>query len=107
MSDAALTDSTTPQASPASTLRPTAGSSMNTRSPSASCAWSVMPTVNAPSGSARTHSWLSVYLSSAGTFMTHSPDRLGNEYLAVAHERRLDHARGEQLAANLDVDEVA
>ncbi len=59
-SEAAFTDSTTAIASPAFTLRPALGNSRKTRSPSAACAWSVMPTVNVPSDSLRIHSWLAV-----------------------------------------------
>ena len=45
--EAAFTDSTTPTASPAATLRPDLGHSTKTMSPSCSWAWSVMPTVDA------------------------------------------------------------
>ena len=45
MSLAVFTDSTTAHASPAFTLRPTAGNSTNTTSVSSCCAWSVMPAV--------------------------------------------------------------
>src|SRR5204862_8018108 len=102
MSDAAFTDSTTAQTSPCVTDRPTTGSSMKTRSPSASCAWSVIPTVRIPSSSVRTHSWLAVYLRSAGTFISESPVVSFNEYLAVANERRLDDARRELFVADID-----
>src|SRR6516225_1325306 len=63
-----------------------------------------MPIVSVPSVSVRIHSWLSVYLSSAGTFIL-APSR--NKTLAVAHEGRLDDARREALVANLDFDVVA
>src|SRR5690606_13782895 len=56
-SEAALTDSTTAAALPASTLSPTLGSSTYTRSPSRDCAWSDTPTVTRPLPSARAHSW--------------------------------------------------
>src|ERR1019366_6178353 len=68
MSLAVLTDSTTAQASPALTLRPTAGSSTNTMSVSSCCAWSVMPTV-AVSPLTRTHSWVLAYFKSAGILL--------------------------------------
>src|SRR6267142_2812662 len=55
MSLAVFTDSTTAQASPAFTLRPTSGSSTNTTSVNSLCAWSVMPTA-AVSPLTRTHS---------------------------------------------------
>src|SRR5690606_11385028 len=71
MSDAALTDSTTPAVSPASSLAPTFTSPTNTRSPSRSCAGSVMPTTTTPS-STRAHSWEAVYFNSAGRFMKRS-----------------------------------
>ncbi len=45
-SAAALTDSTTPAVAFCSNVAPTSGSSTNTTSPSASCAWCVMPTVD-------------------------------------------------------------
>src|SRR4051812_4287716 len=67
MSLAVLTDSTTATASPALTLRPTAGTSTNTTSVSSCCAWSVIPTV-ATSPATRTHSWELAYLRSEGTF---------------------------------------
>jgi hypothetical protein len=68
MSLAVLTDSTTAHASPAFTLRPTAGSSMKTTSVNSCWAWSVMPTV-ATSPVTRTHSWDLAYFKSAGTFV--------------------------------------
>src|SRR5688500_12275538 len=66
ISEAALTDSTTAQFSPRLSLRPVSGRWTYTTSPSWSCAWSVMPTVSVPSGSARTHWWLGVYFRSGG-----------------------------------------
>src|SRR5262252_5429411 len=70
-----------------------------------------MPTVNVPSASVRTHSWLSVYLSSAGVFIA---DLRGyrcvsflDQHRAVTHERRLDDARFDILLADLDRDRVA
>jgi hypothetical protein len=56
-----LTLSTTAQASLPPTSRPTSGRSTNTTSPSAVCAWSVMPMVTTSPPSMRTHSWLVVY----------------------------------------------
>src|SRR6185436_6678115 len=104
MSDAAFTDSTTPTASPAFTLRPGFGGSTKTMSPSCSWAWSVMPTLTVPSASRFTHSWDSVYRSSFGTFISLSLGcgSLGvHETTAVAHERRLHHLRRERLVAHL------
>src|SRR5690606_23906116 len=69
MSAAALTDSITPHSSPCASARPTSGYWTNTMSPSCSWAWAVMPTVAVPSASVRTHSWLRVYLRSAGVLM--------------------------------------
>src|SRR3546814_405803 len=68
MSEAALTDSTTPAVAPALSLAPTLTSPTKTRSPSCSWALSVMPTANT-SPSALTHSWDSVYLRSVGRLM--------------------------------------
>src|SRR5215217_138455 len=62
MSAAALTDSTTPAASPSLYVRPTSGRSTKTTSPSASCACSVMPTTAASWSSSWIHSCSSVYL---------------------------------------------
>src|SRR5262245_41203516 len=58
-SEAALADSTTAAAAPFSGRAPGVGNSTKTRSPSCSCAWSVIPTV-ATSPSIRSHSWSSV-----------------------------------------------
>src|ERR1017187_638832 len=75
MSLAVLTDSTTAQASPALTLRPTAGSSTNTMSVSSCCAWSVMPTV-AVSPLTRTHSCDLAYFRSEGMLLINCAERL-------------------------------
>src|SRR5260221_4030572 len=66
-----------------------------------------MPTVRVPSASVRIHSWLAVYLKSAGTFMSESPVVSFNEYLAVTNERRLDDARGELFVADVDAHALA
>src|SRR5215831_1288722 len=100
MSEAALTDSTIAQASFAVTRLPFSGSSINTKSPSDSCAWSVIPMVTLPSASALIHSWLAVYFKSAGTFIALSR-WLRNEDLPLTHERGLGHPRRELLLANL------
>src|SRR6185437_3628695 len=68
MSLAVLTDSTTAQASPTLTWRPTAGSSTNTMSVNSACAWSLMPIV-AMSPLTRTHSCDLAYLRSEGTLL--------------------------------------
>src|SRR3954462_2710294 len=64
MSEAALTDSSTAQASPLATLRPACGTSTNTTSPSCSWAYWVMPMVPT-SPSTRIHSCSWLYLVSA------------------------------------------
>src|ERR1044071_9017659 len=68
MSLAVFTDSTTAQASPALTLRPTSGNSTNTMSVNSCCAWSVMPTV-AVSPLTRTHSCDLAYFKSEGMLL--------------------------------------
>src|SRR5271169_6286696 len=73
MSLAVFTDSTTAQASPALTQRPTAGSSTNTMSVSSACAWSVMPTV-AVSPLTRTHSCDLAYFRSEGMLLINCAD---------------------------------
>src|SRR4249920_3495056 len=108
MSEAALTDSTTPTTSPAFTFAPTFGNSTNTMSPRASCAKSVMPTASVPSGSVRTHSWVGVYLSFSGVFtiacLVGSVQESVDQALAVAHEGRRHDAGAQALAADLDLD---
>src|SRR5512139_2933679 len=111
-SEAALTDSTTAQASPAATRRPASGASTNTRSPSACWAWSEIPTVTVPSASRRAHSWDLRNRRSAGTLLMvcSVKERCsvtcaseGDGDLAVADERR-PHDRGvQQPAADLDL----
>src|SRR5688572_4825389 len=110
-SEAALTDSTTAQASPAASFLPASGTSTKTRSPSASCAWSVMPTSTLPSGNARIHSCFFVYLRSAGMLLLidGSAEVVGlvDLGLAVARERRLHDACREPFAADIDLDSFA
>src|ERR1700730_4002536 len=112
--------------SPAVTALPSSWTSKKTMSPSASCAWSVMPTVSVPSASVRTHSCDSVYFRSAGMLigcscacdasMTEKRGgralRLGavrsaGEHLAVAHERQFYHACGKRLVADLHLNDFA
>src|SRR5574340_1498295 len=87
---------------------------MNTMSPSRSCAWWVMPTVSVPSASTRTHSWLGVYLRSAGMLMF-APDNQGrprmcgltvflDQCFADAHERIFHDFGFQFLVADLDFD---
>src|SRR5690606_19819447 len=109
-SEAALTDSTTATALPASTLAPISGSSTYTRSPSSDCAWSEIPTVTRPLPSARTHSWDLRNLRSPGiSLIGKAPLALGpgsgedaGLRLAFADEREL-HPPDRHLAAT-DVD---
>src|SRR5439155_15915241 len=61
-----------------------------------------MPTVRVPSSSVRIHSWLAVYLKSAGTFISESPVVSFNENLAVTNERRLDDTRGKLFVPDVD-----
>jgi hypothetical protein len=103
MSEAAFTDSTTAHSSPALTVRPTAGSSRKTMSPSASWAWSVMPMVTLPSASSRAHSWEAAYFRLSGVFMCISSD----QGLTVTDEYGFDDARLEALVADFDVDFAA
>src|SRR6187455_855113 len=98
MSEAAFTDSTTPTASPAFTLRPAFGGSTNTMSPSCSCAWSVMPTETVPSASR----WGDVFF---GRLVPRP--RSVDENPSVADEGRLQDLRGERLVAHLHAHEVA
>src|SRR4030095_5164500 len=81
MSLAVLTDSTTAQASPALTFRPTAGSSTNTTSVNSCWAWSVMPIVPM-SPVTRSHSWDLANFKSLGTWelivLSFGPDFTGN-----------------------------
>src|SRR5580704_15626954 len=102
-SDAAFTDSTTAQASPARSVRPASGTSTNTRSPSAPCAWSVMPISRVPSASVRTHSCDLVYLRSSGSLLMSVLKRVdsGDQGAPEAHERGFDQARPQQLAADV------
>src|ERR1017187_3360147 len=91
MSLAVFTDSTTAQASPALTCRPTSGSSTNTTSVDSFCEWSLMPSV-ATLPDTRTHSCDFAYFKSEGTLaisqlsqgaggrsIRFSIDRLGDE----------------------------
>src|ERR1044071_9920592 len=92
-SEAAFTDSTTANASPAFSVLPASGTSTNTRSPSAPCAWSVMPTSTLPLASVRTHSCDLVYLRSAGMLlMCLGSRKSADQDFAVAHERRFHDA---------------
>src|SRR5258706_7868338 len=67
-----------------------------------------MPMVSVPSVSVRTHSWLSVYLRSAGTFIGYlRGSSFVHQYDAVANERRLDHSGVELPVADLHRNGVA
>src|ERR1022692_1947908 len=107
MSLAVFTDSTTAQASPALTCRPTSGSSTNTTSVSSCCAWSVMPTV-ATLSVTRTHSCVFAYFKSKGTLaikqLSQGVDgwsiRFSTDWLRDKH-------RGSALAPDFDLYERA
>src|SRR5471032_3170165 len=69
-----------------------------------------MPISTVPSARFRTHSWLLVYFKSAGTllmmvlpFYSQENGTSADERLAGAHERRFHRARGQKLAANVDL----
>src|SRR5438067_1076513 len=110
MSDAALTDSTTPRLAYWRTVAPFSGSSTNTTSPSCSCAKCVMPIV-ATSPSARTHSCSFEYWRLSGTVLTRAsgttvslrepPVREGS-LRDPSVKRCLHYRSGNVLAANAD-----
>src|SRR5690606_18081250 len=93
-----FTDSTTATWSLAATLVPTAGSSTNTMSPSASWAKLLMPTVAMPLSPGRIHSWVSANLR---VLMGFPCGGSFENFFAVAHERRLDDAHRVQRAAQV------
>src|SRR5438132_837038 len=111
MSDAALTDSTTPRLAYWRTFAPFSGSSTNTTSPSCSCAKCVMPIV-ATSPSARTHSCSFEYWRLSGTVLTSFPSFCTSGSLrsppAVSSlrsstvKRCLHYRSGNVLSANAD-----
>src|SRR5690242_21551978 len=131
MSDAAFTDSTTATPLPACTLAPISGNSTYTRSPSAACAWSEMPTRIRPSSSTRAHSWDLRNFRSPGISLMIGVQslqwvgggrgdssasircrrcRIGGKNsdavagLAVAHERVLHQAHRQLASANVHAD---
>src|SRR5438105_4352097 len=111
MSDAALTDSTTPRLAYWRTFAPFSGSSTNTTSPSCSCAKCVMPIV-ATSPSARTHSCSFEYWRLSGTVLTSFPSfctsgslrspRAVSSLRSSTVKRCLHYRSGNVLAANAD-----
>src|SRR5438874_7110206 len=110
MSDAALTDSTTPRLAYWRTFAPFSGSSTNTTSPSCSCAKCVMPIV-ATSPSARTHSCSFEYWRLSGTVLTRAswtrcrfatPSYVSGSLHAPTVKRCLHYRSGNVLAANAD-----
>src|SRR2546423_11001297 len=112
MSDAALTDSTTPRLENCRTVAPFSGSSTKTTSPSCSCAKWVMPIV-ATSPSARTHSCSFEYLRSSGTVLTRAswmrcrfatPSDVSVSLRAPTVKRRLHYRSGNVLPANADTE---
>src|SRR2546426_10129964 len=111
MSEAALTDSTTPRLENWRTVEPFSGSSTKTTSPSCSCAKCVMPIV-ATSPSARTHSCSLEYLRSSGTVLTllspcctsgslRSPPAVSSLRSSTV-KRCLHYRSGNVLSANAD-----
>src|SRR6056297_1057867 len=98
MSEAALTDSTTPASSPASSAVPVSGNSTKTTSPSACCACSVIPTVTLPSSSSRAHSWLAAYFSSLGVRLIKSP--LGIGFAGNRHTATAPHSNRQRMKNN-------
>src|SRR5215813_13477983 len=95
-SEAALTDSTTAAAAPCSGRAPGAGSSTKTRSPSCSCAWSVIPTV-ATSPSIRSHSWSSVNFNIAIDLR----GSISVAFVAMRDERQITDSQRNPLSAYL------
>src|SRR5215813_8477405 len=95
-SEAALTDSTTAAAAPCSGRAPGAGSSTKTRSPSCSCAWSVIPTV-ATSPSIRSHSWSSVNFNIAIDLR----GSISVAFVAMRNERQITDSQRNPLSAYL------
>src|SRR5215217_60744 len=108
MSDAALTDSTTPSGSLCVTESPTSGSSRYVMSPSSLCAKSARPIV-ATSPSRRTHSWLLVNRRSLGdaipVILSSVRVRYGLSLTFV--ERGLHLHRGNRTVANDDLEWLA
>src|ERR1035437_479057 len=101
---AVLTDSTTAQASPALTCRPTAGNSTNTTSVNSCCAWSVMPTV-ATLPETRTHSCVFAYFKSEGMFsISQLRQGPGVRSIRFSIDRLRHQDRRGAFAANLDLD---
>src|ERR1017187_7336475 len=104
MSLAVFTDSTTAQASPALTCRPTSGSSTNTTSVNSCCAWSVMPTV-ATLPATRTHSCDFAYFKSEGMFsISQLRQGLGVRSIRFSIDRLRHQDRRGALATNLNLD---
>src|SRR2546423_8882851 len=110
MSEAALTDSTTPRLENCRTVAPFSGSSTNTTSPSCSWARWVMPIV-ATSPSARTHSCSFEYWRSSGTVLTRAswtrcrfatPSYVSGSLRAPTVKRCLHYRSGNVLATDSD-----
>src|ERR1039458_1334221 len=103
MSFAVFTDSTTAQASPALTCRPTSGSSTNTTSVNSCCAWSVMPTV-ATLSVTRTHSCVFAYFKSKGTLAIKQLSQgVGGRSIRFSINWLRDEHRGGALAPDFDL----
>src|ERR1035437_2780846 len=103
MSLAVFTDSTTAQASPALTCRPTSGSSTNTTSVNSCCAWSVMPTV-ATLPATRTHSCVFAYFKSEGMLAIKLLSQgVGGRSIRFSINWLRDEHRGGALATDFDL----
>src|ERR1035441_10558963 len=103
MSFAVFTDSTTAQASPALTCRPTSGNSTNTTSVNSCCAWSVMPTV-ATLPDTRTHSCDFAYFKSEGTLAIKQLSQgVGGRSIRFSINWLRDEHRGSALAPDFDL----
>src|ERR1035437_3166865 len=103
MSLAVFTDSTTAQASPALTFRPTSGNSTNTTSVNSCCAWSVMPTV-ATLPDTRTHSCVFAYFKSEGTLAIKQLSQgVGGRSIRFSINWLLDEDGGGALAPDFDL----
>src|ERR1035437_1074126 len=102
MSFAVFTDSTTAQASPVLTCRPTSGNSTNTTSVNSCCAWSVMPTV-ATLPDTRTHSCVFAYFKSKGILaIKQLRQAVGGRSIRFSINWLRDEDRGGALAADFD-----
>src|SRR3954452_1768645 len=87
MSETLFVDSTSPSGWPACTCAPTSGNVTKTMSPSASCAYAVMPILMAPPPPVRSHSCSRVYWRSSGCSLATGGERTARG----SASRRLHH----------------